>query len=249
MPSYAVTLLSGGLDSTTVAAYARGLVDNMSAITFHYGQSHSKEVDCAVRIAGIMGLEHKILDISLLSDVAWYSALTSPDRFSVPSGRPNDEIGQGVPITYVPMRNTILLSLAAAYLESRVLHAIEVERVVATDVEASLYIATNVLDYSGYPDCRPEFYDQIRQTFNLGSKIWTEFGVHLKVETPIIHLTKAEIVAWGTRLEAPLQYTWSCYQGGEYPCGLCDSCTLRAKGFDEAGISDPLLARLQGDTQ
>ena len=244
MPSYGVTLLSGGLDSTTVAAYARDRVDNMSAITFHYGQSHSREVDCAARIAGIMGIEHKLLDISFLSDVAWYSALTNPDQFPTPSGRSDEEIGHGVPITYVPLRNTIFLSLGAAYLESRVLYAMEVEGVDASEVAASVYMAPNALDYSGYPDCRPEFYENMRRTLELGSKLWTEYAVPISIETPIIDLTKAEIATLGTRLGAPLEHTWSCYEGGEVPCGSCDSCILRARGFAEAGIPDPLLVSL-----
>ena len=244
MPSYGVTLLSGGLDSTTVAAYARDRVDSMSAITFHYGQSHSREVDCAARIAGILGIEHKLLDISFLSDVAWYSALTNPDRFPTPSGRSGEQIGHGVPITYVPMRNTIFLSLAAAYLESRVLYAIEVEGVDASEVVASVYMAPNALDYSGYPDCRPEFYENMRRTLELGSKLWTEYAVPIRIETPIIDLTKAEIATLGIRLGAPLEHTWSCYQGGEAPCGSCDSCILRARGFAEAGMPDPLLVSL-----
>ena len=244
MPSYGVTLLSGGLDSTTVAAYARDRVDNMSAITFHYGQNHSREVDCAARIAGILGIEHKLLDISFLSDVAWYSALTNPDRFPAPSGRSGEEIGHGVPITYVPLRNTIFLSLAAAYLESRVLYAIEVEGADALEVAAYVYMAPNALDYSGYPDCRPEFYESMRRTMELGSKLWTEYGVPIRIETPIIDLTKAEIATLGTRLGAPLEQTWSCYEGGEVPCGSCDSCILRARGFAEAGIPDPLLVSL-----
>ena len=242
MSSYGVILLSGGLDSTTVAAYAKGRVDNMSAITFRYGQSHAKEVDCAVRIAGIMGIEHRLLDISFLSEIAWYSALTNPDLFPVPSGRSGNEIGHGVPITYVPLRNTIFLALAASYLESNVLHAIEVEGVAPSEVAASVYMAPNALDYSGYPDCRPEFYEKARQTLDAGSKLWTEYGVTIKVETPILHLSKAEIAALGTRLGAPLEHTWSCYKGGDVPCGLCDSCILRAKGFAEAGIPDPILA-------
>ena len=244
MPSYGVTLLSGGLDSTTVATYAKDRVDNMSAITFHYGQSHSREVDCAARIAGILGIEHKLLDISFLSDVAWYSALTNPDRFPTPSGRSGEQIGHGVPITYVPMRNTIFLSMSAAYLESRVLYAIEVEGVDASEVAASVYVAPNALDYSGYPDCRPEFYENMRRTLELGSKLWTEYAVPIRIETPIIDLTKAEIATLGIRLGAPLEHTWSCYQGGEAPCGSCDSCILRARGFAEAGMPDPLLVSL-----
>ncbi len=244
MPSYAVILLSGGLDSTTVAAYAKDRVDSLAAITFHYGQSHAKEVDCAAKIAAIMGIEHRLLDISFLSEIAWYSALTNPDRFPMPSNRPGDQIGHGVPITYVPLRNTIFLALAAAYLESNVLHAIEVEGVAASDVTASVYMAPNALDYSGYPDCRPEFYDKARRTLDYGSKLWTEYGVTIGVETPIIDLSKAEIAALGTRLGAPLEHTWSCYEGGDVPCGTCDSCILRAKGFVEAGLADPLLVRL-----
>ena len=244
MPSFGVTLLSGGLDSTTVAAYAKDRVDDMSAITFHYRQTHAKEVNCAVQIAGIMGIAHRLLDISFLSDVAWYSSLTSPDRFTTPSGRAGEEIGHGVPITYVPLRNTIFLSLAAAYLESRVLHAIEIESIDASDVSASVYLAPNALDYSGYPDCRPEFYKSIRQTMELGSKLWTEYGVAIKIETPIINLSKAKIASLGMKLGAPLEHTWSCYRGGVAPCGSCDSCILRAKGFAEAGCPDPLLVRL-----
>ena len=244
MPSYGITLLSGGLDSTTVAVYAKGRVDHLTAVTFNYGQTHAREVESAESIAGILGIEHRLLDISFLSEVAWYSALTSPEHFKVPSDRPGEEIGHGIPITYVPMRNTIFLALAAAYLESRVLHAIEVEGVNGSDVAAFVYIAPNVLDYSGYPDCRPEFYESMARTLELGSKLWTEYGVTINVETPIIYMTKAEIVALANRLGAPLERTWSCYLGGDVPCGSCDSCILRAKGFAEAGVPDPLLVRL-----
>ena len=244
MADYGVTLLSGGLDSTTVTAQAKDQVDHMSAVTFHYGQTHSKEVDCAAQIAGIIGIEHELVDISFLSKVAWYSALTNPDRFPVPSDRSEKEIGHGVPITYVPMRNTIFLSLASAYLESRVLHAIEVEGADPSSVTASVYMAPNALDYSGYPDCRPEFYETMKRALALGSKLWTEYAVPIRVETPIIDLSKAEIITLGMNLGAPLEYTWSCYEGRDMPCGSCDSCILRARGFAEAGIPDPLLERL-----
>lgn len=246
MSDYGVTLLSGGLDSTTVTAYAKDQVDYMSAITFNYGQTHSKEVDCAKQIADIMSIEHELLDISFLSKVAWYSALTNPERFPVPTDRSEKEIGHGVPITYVPMRNTIFLSLSAAWLESQVLHAIEIEGADPSSVTASLYLAPNALDYSGYPDCRPEFYETMKKALALGSKLWTEYAVPIKVETPIIELSKAEIISLGMNLGAPLEYTWSCYEGREIPCGSCDSCILRAKGFTESGIPDPLLERLNG---
>ena len=244
MPGYGVTLLSGGLDSTTVTAYAINRIDHLSAITFQYGQTHSKEVECAIQIAAIMGVEHELLDISFLSKVAWYSALTNPDRFPVPSDRSAEQIGYGVPITYVPMRNTIFLSLATAFLESRVLHAIEMEGVDASEVTASVYLAPNALDYSGYPDCRPEFYEAMTRALDLGSKLWTWYGVPIRLETPIIDLSKAEIATLGLKLGAPIEYTWSCYEGGEIPCGSCDSCVLRAKGFAEAGVPDPLLERM-----
>ena len=244
MPKYGVSLLSGGLDSTTVTAYAKDKVDHISSITFRYGQTHSKEVDCAVQVARLMEVEHEIIDISFLSKVAWYSALTNPERFPVPADRASEEIGFGVPITYVPLRNTIFLSLAAAFLESRVLHSIEMEGADPAAVAAAVYMAPNALDYSGYPDCRPEFYEAMKSALALGSKIWTEYRIPIEVETPIIDLSKAEIVALGMNLEAPLEYTWSCYEGRAAPCGSCDSCILRAKGFAEAGVSDPLLERL-----
>ena len=244
MVSFGVTLLSGGLDSTTVAAYAKERVQHLTALTFHYGQTHSKEVDCARDIARIMGIEHKLLDISFLSDVAWYSALTSPERFPIPRDRSQQVIGFGIPITYVPLRNTIFLSLSAALLESDVLHAIEARGVSAEEVEAHLYMGPNALDYSGYPDCRPEFFAQIKTTLELGSKLWTEYKVPFDIETPIIDLSKSEIAELAVRLNAPIEYTWSCYEGGDVPCGVCDSCILRAKGFDEAGMLDPLLVRL-----
>ena len=244
MTSFGVTLLSGGLDSTTVTAYAKDRVEHLTALTFYYGQTHSKEVDCAEHIAKLLGIEHKLLDISFLGEVAWYSALTNPEQFPIPQNRTSDEIGFGIPITYVPLRNTIFLSLSAAYLESQVLHAIEVEGLKAEDAEAYLYMAPNAIDYSGYPDCRPEYFEQVRQTLQFGSKLWTQYEVSINVETPIIELSKAEIAELGIRLKAPLEHTWSCYGGSEIPCGGCDSCILRAKGFDEAGITDPLLVRL-----
>ena len=142
------------------------------------------------------------------------------------------------------MRNTIFLSLAAAFLESRVLYAIEIEGVAASEVTASVYLAPNVLDYSGYPDCRPEFYVAMTKALDLGSKLWSEYGVPIGVETPIIDLSKAEIVTLGLQLGAPIEYTWSCYEGGNIPCGTCDSCILRAKGFAGAGVPDPLLERI-----
>ena len=244
MNSYGVTLLSGGLDSTAVTACAKDRVQRLTAITFHYGQTHGREVDCARRVADLLGVEHRLVDISFLGDVAWYSALTNPDQFPIPGDRSSEEIGFGIPITYVPLRNTIFVALAAAFLESGVLHAIEEENVPTDDLTASVYMAPNAIDYSGYPDCRPEFFDQLKQTLQYGSKLWTQYHVPIEIETPIIRMSKAEIVRLALDVKAPIEHTWSCYRGGDTPCGTCDSCQLRAKGFQEAGVADPLLDRL-----
>ena len=167
-----------------------------------------------------------------------------PERFPIPRNRAEDEIGFGIPITYVPLRNTIFISMAAALLESQVLHAIEIGGASPENTEARVYMAPNAIDYSGYPDCRPEFFEKMKHTLEYGSKLWTQYQVRIAIETPIIELSKAEIAELGVRLKAPLDDTWSCYEGGELPCGACDSCILRAKGFEEAGIADPLLVRL-----
>ncbi len=243
MWSAGLTLLSGGLDSTTVTVYARTRVDHLSALTFHYGQTHAKEVDCARKVAEVLGVQHELIDIPFLSKVAWYSSLTNSQRFPNPKDRGEKERGSAIPITYVPLRNTLFLAIAGAYLESHLLHSIEVESRDPREVSAHIFLAPNAIDYSGYPDCRPEYYEQMRQSLKYGSKLWTQYQVPMQIETPIIHLSKADIVRMAMKLEAPLEYTWSCYEGGEAPCGRCDSCILRAKGFAEAGYSDPLLVQ------
>ena len=252
MDSIGVTLLSGGLDSTTVTSYARGRVHSLTALTFHYGQTNSKELQCAREVARLLEVRHELLDISAFSKAAWYSSLTNPERFPIPEDRPVENMGgssdggpeASIPITYVPLRNTFFLTMAGAFLESQVLYAIEAKGMDPQKAEAYIFIAPNAIDYSGYPDCRPEYYEKVSDALMHGSKLWTQYGVPFRIETPIIHLSKAEIVKLGLDLEAPLEHTWSCYQSGEYPCGRCDSCTLRAKGFAEAGQRDPLLARL-----
>jgi 7-cyano-7-deazaguanine synthase len=241
MVSYGVTLLSGGLDSTTVTAYARTVIEHLIALTFYYGQSHSKGVESAQKIAEVMEIQYQLLDISFLGQVAWYSALTNPDRFPIPRDRSNEQMGFGIPITYVPLRNTVFLALSAVYLDSQVLYAIEEEGVQPRQLAARVFLAPNAIDYSGYPDCCPEYYEKIHQALQYGSKMWIQYQIPIQLETPIIHLSKAEIVRLGMELGAPLGYTWSCYQGGSVPCGRCDSCILRAKGFQEAGFTDPLL--------
>ncbi len=244
MITFGISLLSGGLDSTTVTAYAKNKCENLIALTFHYGQSHFKEAFCAQQVAKIMGVKHKIIDISSFGSVAWYSALTNPESYQIPQCSLGQNTESTVPITYVPLRNTIFLSLSAAYLESQILHAIEVEKFYAEEINAVIYTAPNAIDYSGYPDCRPEYFDQVCKTLNQGSKLGTQYQIPIKVQTPIIHLSKRNIVEMGIELQSPLYYTWSCYTGNDIPCGKCASCLLRSKGFQEAGVPDPLLERL-----
>ena len=244
-----VVLLSGGLDSTTVATQAARQGYRLTALTVRYGQTHSREIDAAAQVAQAIGVRHTTVDVSFFRDVAWYSALTHPEQFPLPSGRTPEAMAVDIPSTYVPLRNTFLLTIAAAVLESEALHAIEREGVDPATLEATLFIAANVIDYSGYPDCRPEYYQAVAETLRLGSKLGTQYGVPIRIETPIIHLDKADIVRLATSTDAPLALTWSCYAGGTRPCGQCDSCLLRAKGFAGAGVPDPALQLLASDPQ
>jgi 7-cyano-7-deazaguanine synthase len=238
---FAVVMLSGGLDSTTVAAGAKRDGHEVLAVTVHYGQAHHRELRAAEAVAKALGIEQRVVDVSFFKELAWYSALTQPERFGLPSDRTSEQMAADIPITYVPLRNTFFLTLGAALLESQALHAIEKESARPEEVGATLFIAANAIDYSGYPDCRPEFYASAAETLRLGSKLGTQYGVPVKIETPLIALSKAEIVRLGVEVGAPFEHTWSCYQGGERPCGRCDSCVLRARGFSEAGVVDPAL--------
>ena len=221
---HAVVLLSGGLDSSTALAIAieRGFTPH--AISFRYGQRHSRELEAARAIAQRYGVtDHRVVEIDLRPFGG--SALTSDD-IAVPHGRSLDEMGHGVPVTYVPGRNLIFLSFATAFAEV----------IGANDT----FLGINIYDYSGYPDCRPEFLEAFQTTANLATKAGTEDGRSLRYHAPLIQMTKADIVREGTRLGVPWELTWSCYEGGEKACGQCDSCLLRLKGFAEAGLSDPL---------
>jgi 7-cyano-7-deazaguanine synthase len=245
MRKIGVILLSGGLDSTTVAAYAKKRGYELTAITLHYGQKHSKEVESAKKIAQIMSIKHEVIDISFFKKLAWYSALTSSEAFAIPKQRRNSEMAKDIPITYVPLRNTFFITIAAAFVESEVLDLIERQKVAPGEVQASIFIAANAIDYSGYPDCRPEYYKRMAKALFEGSKLGAQYKKPINIETPILLKTKAEIVKMAMELKAPLEYTWSCYEGGEFPCGKCDSCILRAKGFADAGYEDPLTLRLK----
>lgn len=236
-----LVLLSGGLDSTTAAAWAIDAGMIVSAVSFDYGQSHRRELASAAEVATRLNLAHSIIDVSFYRELAAHSALTSPETMAIPTDRETDDMSSGIPNTYVPLRNTFFLTMAAAWLESKALAEIENNGVDPATLTATLVIAANAIDYSGYPDCRPEFYNAIKESLRLGSKLGTQYGVSFTIETPLIDMTKADIVRLAARLDAPIDVTWSCYNAEPTPCGHCDSCLLRAKGFAEAGTADPTL--------
>jgi 7-cyano-7-deazaguanine synthase len=221
----AVVLLSGGLDSATVLAIARAQGYELHALSFSYGQRHVWELEAAKRVAASIGVaQHRTAVIDLR--VFGGSALT--DDIAVPKGRTTDDMSHGIPVTYVPARNTIFLSFALAWAE--VLGSSDV------------FIGVNALDYSGYPDCRPEFIEAFEKMANLATKAGVEGRQSLKIHTPLIALSKAQIIAKGIELGVDYAITSSCYDPSSVgePCGQCDSCLLRRKGFRENGIEDPL---------
>ncbi len=220
----AVCLLSGGLDSSTCLAFAKSAGFEVYALSFDYGQRHRVELEAAARVATAMGVaDHKTakLDLRMFGG----SALT--DQIAVPKGRSVAEMSREIPITYVPARNTVFLSLALAWAE--VLEASDV------------FIGVNALDYSGYPDCRPEFLEAFEKVANLATKTGVEGRTRLKIHAPLMDKSKAEIVRLGVELGVDFALTHSCYDpdADGRACGECDSCLLRAKGFAEAGVVDP----------
>ena len=219
--SKAVVLLSGGLDSTTTLAKAIADGNEVTALSFDYGQRHSKELVSASNVANHYGVKHVIVKI----DLSMFRSALTDSNIDVPENRDESQMGSDIPVTYVPSRNIIMMSVAAGLCES-----IDAEKI---------YIGANVIDYSGYPDCRPEFFYAFQKMLEVGTKSGVE-GHTIKIETPILSLSKAEIVKLGKELEAPLHLTWSCYEGGEKACGKCDSCQLRLKGFEEAGYEDEI---------
>jgi 7-cyano-7-deazaguanine synthase len=223
----AVCLLSGGLDSATCLAVARREGFECHTLSFDYGQRHRIEVDRARALSTALGAtSHRVAAIDLRT--FGHSALT--DDIAVPKRRAPSEMGAGIPITYVPARNTIFLSFALAAAE--VLEA------------SDIFIGVNALDYSGYPDCRPEFIQAFEAMANLATKAGVEGALRTKIHTPLISLSKPEIVRLGHELGVPFETTLSCYDpdASGHPCGECDSCILRARGFEQAGLPDPALA-------
>ena len=221
----AVVLLSGGLDSATVLAIARSQGYELYALSFSYGQRHIFELEAAAGVASSIGVAaHRTAVVDLRAFGG--SALTSD--IAVPKGRTTGEMAHGIPITYVPARNTIFLSFSLAW----------AELLGASDI----FIGVSALDYSGYPDCRPEFIEAFERMANLATKAGVEGRQALKIHTPLIAMSKAEIIRKGIELDVDYSLTSSCYDpspSGE-PCGSCDSCLLRQKGFSENGIEDPL---------
>ncbi len=218
----AVSLLSGGLDSTVTLAYAISQGFDVVPLTIRYGQRHVRELDSARAVVKHYGLkDHIVMDLDLSS---FRSALTRRD-IAVPERNSTADIGADIPITYVPARNIIFLSIAAGLAES-----VDADRI---------FIGANAIDYSGYPDCRPEFFRAFETVLKVGTKAGVE-GEPIMIEHPILRSTKAEIVRLGKKLDAPMHLTWSCYQGGDKACGKCDSCLIRLKGFEDAGSKDEI---------
>lgn len=225
---HAVALASGGVDSSTVLAIAIKQGFCVHALSFDYGQRHRCEVDAARKVARSLGIEdHVIAPVDLRAFGG--SALT--DDIEVPKNRDIDRISDGIPVTYVPARNTIFLSFALGWCE--ILHA------------QDIFIGVNAVDYSGYPDCRPEFLEAYQRLANLATKAGVEGSAHYTIHAPLLHMTKAEIIRTGNEAGVDFALTHSCYDPSPegLACGACDSCVLRRKGFEEAGISDPTRYR------
>jgi 7-cyano-7-deazaguanine synthase len=228
MARRSVVLLSGGLDSATTLAVTRANGEEAYALSVDYGQRHRRELECAATQVRLQGaVEHRTVRLDLRAIGG--SALT--DRVDVPKDRSADAMGHGIPITYVPARNTILLGLSLGYAEV----------VGAFDI----YFGANAIDYSGYPDCRPEFLEQFERLANVATKAAVEGKGSFRLHAPLLRLTKAEIIRLGTTLGVDYGQTHSCYDSDEEgrACGRCDSCQLRLKGFAEAGFEDPIAYR------
>lgn len=223
MAMKAVVLLSGGLDSSTVLYQAKADGCECYALSFDYQQRHQRELEAAKTIALSTGVQqHQVISFDL---GLWGGSALTDQGLEVPRDRAPSEMADSIPITYVPARNTIFLSFALAYAE-----ALEAQRV---------YMGANALDYSGYPDCRPDYIQAMQQVFQLGTKQGRE-GNSIKIITPLIDLKKTEIIELGNQLNVPWEKTWSCYQGGDKACGVCDACQLRLNAFRALGLTDPI---------
>jgi 7-cyano-7-deazaguanine synthase len=216
-----IVLLSGGLDSATALYYARKQGYECMCLVFDYGQRHRKEINAAKSVARAAGCPLTVIRFKL----PWKGSVLLDRKIRLPEAGPFPKGNGDIPATYVPGRNIIFLSFALSFAE-------------ATGA-SSIFIGANAVDFSGYPDCRPEFYDAFRKVVVLGTAAGVK-GSTPVIKTPLINKTKGQIVKLGLNLRVPFELTWSCYSGGKFPCGKCDSCMYRAKGFREAGVKDPL---------
>ena len=221
--STAVVLFSGGQDSTTCLYWARRTFRRVVALSFDYGQRHQREVEAALAVAEYY---HVHTQKTIAIDLRTFGGSALTTDFYIPHARNLEEMPQEIPITYVPARNTIFLSFALAYAEVTG----------ANDI----YLGINAIDYSGYPDCRPEYLDAYERMANLATKATTQDGRRFHLHAPLLYMNKADIIRKGIELDVPYELTWSCYEGGDLACGTCDSCLLRLNGFAEAGCKDPI---------
>lgn len=219
----AVVLLSGGLDSATAAAIAKDQGYELYALTFDYGQRHVREIEAAKAVGQALGVkDHVIISFDLRK---WGGSALTAD-IDVPTDRETAEMADQIPVTYVPARNTIFLSFALGYAET---------------IEAdTIFIGANQVDYSGYPDCREDYLRAFETMANLATKAGVEGTIRFKIEAPLLHMTKVDIIKAGTALGIDYGLTWSCYKGSDKPCGQCDSCRIRLAAFEAAGSKDPL---------
>jgi 7-cyano-7-deazaguanine synthase len=218
----AIVLLSGGLDSSTALAVAKEKGFEVVALTFDYGQKHKREIESARNVARKVGVKrHIVVPVSFGEPLN--SSLTS-DSQEIPVRLRRSEVAGGIPSTYVPGRNIVFLSIASSIAESI--------------GASSVFIAANAVDFSGYPDCTPEFIESFQKMLDVGTKAGKD-GRRIRVEAPLLRMSKADIVREAVRLKVPLELTWSCYRGGAKACGKCDSCVLRLEGFKVAGVKDP----------
>ncbi|MCD6080158.1 MAG: 7-cyano-7-deazaguanine synthase QueC [Candidatus Omnitrophica bacterium 4484_49] len=218
MKPKAVVLLSGGIDSSTTLYYALNKGYLCRVLVFNYSQRHVREINSAKKIASLAGVDYLVLKLNF----PWRGSALLDKNAKIPLGK---EDRKEIPSTYVPARNIIFLSYALSYAES---------------ISASeIFIGANAVDYSGYPDCRPQFIRAFQKMALVGTKAGVE-GKGIKISAPLIKMKKSEIIKLGAKLGVPYEYTWSCYRGGKISCGRCDSCILRKKGFKEAGLEDPL---------
>lgn len=220
---FAVVLLSGGLDSATTLYISKKDGYTPYVLSFDYSQRHKKELKYARLIAASLGAPIKIVKL----DLPWKNSALLNKNIPLPKNRKVNSIPKDIPSTYVPARNIIFLSIAAGFAESIGAEAI--------------YIGANAIDYSGYPDCRKEFFEAMKKAFHFGTKSGLKKG--LKIKIPLLKMSKGDIVRIGIRLKVPFEFTWSCYGGGGKPCGKCDSCILRKKGFKDAGVQDMAFDR------